>query len=166
MMTSKKSPPSLGAYVPPSHPAPGPLTPVLVIDDEPVGAATTLGWLAEAGYPTAAESDGDAVLRLVRTEVMRLVVSELYIPCGEGACVVTALKQDRTRLPRLRVLVYSRHTAAADDAWALAAGCDAVLHKPASAAACVREVRRLDGGEPGEPGEPEFDAADAAGGAP
>jgi CheY-like chemotaxis protein len=163
MMTLENAPPSLEVYAPSSHPAPGPLTPVLVVDDEPAGAATTLGWLAGAGYPTAAESAGDAVLRLVRTEVMRLVVSELYIPCGEGACVVTALKQDRTRLPRLRVLVYSRHTAAADDAWALAAGCDALLHKPASAAACVREVRRLDGGEPGEP---EPDAADAAGGAP
>ena len=130
MMTSKKSPPSLGAYAPPSRLPAGHPTPVLVIDDEPAGAATTLGWLAGAGYPTAAESAGDAVLRLVRTEVMRLVVSELYIPCGEGACVVTALKQDRTRLPRLRVLVHTRHTAAADDAWALAAGCDALVRIP------------------------------------
>ena len=53
---------------------------------------------------------------------MRLVVSELYIPCTEGACVVTALKQERARLPRLRVLAHSRHTGPADDAWALAAG--------------------------------------------
>jgi CheY-like chemotaxis protein len=89
---------------------------------------------------------------LVRTEVMRLVVSELYIPCAEGTCVVTALKADRTRLPRLRVLVHTRHTAAADDAWALAAGCDAVLHKPGSAGALVREVRRLEGADPTEPG--------------
>ena len=166
MMTLENAPPSLEVYAPPSRLPAGHPTPVLVIDDEPAGAATTLGWLAGAGYPTAAESDGDAVLRLVRTEVMRLVVSELYIPCGEGACVVTALKQDRTRLPRLRVLVHTRHTAAADDAWALAAGCDALLHKPASAAACVREVRRLDGGEPGEPESDAGDAGDAAGGAP
>jgi CheY-like chemotaxis protein len=43
------------------------------------------------------------------------------------------------------------HTAPADDAWALAAGCDAVLHKPASAAALVREVRRLAGDDAAEP---------------
>jgi CheY-like chemotaxis protein len=126
--------------------------PVLVIDDDAVGVTTTLRWLAAVGYPTAAEADGDAVLRLVRAEVMRLVVSELYIPCAEGACVVTALKRDRARLPRLRVLVHTRHTAPADDAWALAAGCDGVLHKPGSAAALVREVRRLEGTDAREPG--------------
>ena len=133
------------AYAPTGSP------PVLVVDDDPAGAATTLGWLAGAGYPTAAEGDGDAVLRLVRAELMRLVVSELYIPCAEGACLVTALKRERARLPRLRVLVHSRHTAAADDVWALAAGGDAVLHKPASTDALVREVRRMEGNHALEP---------------
>ena len=132
------------------RPPPGP-APVLVVDDEPAGVATTAGQLADAGYPTAVEGDGDAVLRLVRAELMRLVVTELYIPCVEGACLVTALKQERARLPRLRVLAYTRHTAAADDAWALAAGCDGVLHKPASAGALERGVRRLDGADAVEP---------------
>ena len=139
-----------GAYAPPADGSP----PVLVVDDDPAGATTTLGWLAGAGYPTAAESAGDAVLRLVRASLMRLVVSELYVPCAEGACVVTALKLDRTRLPRLRVLVHSRHTAPTDDAWALAAGCDAVLHKPGSARALAREVRRLDATDDGAPPRP------------
>ena len=145
MMTKGRAPAaSPGVYEPPRPP------PVLVIDNR-AGAAATLAWLAGAGYPTAAEADGDAVLRLVRSEAMRLVVSELYVPCAQGPCVVTALKQDRARLPRLRVLVHSRHTSPADDAWALAAGCDAVLHKPGSAAALVREVRRLDGEDGLEP---------------
>jgi CheY-like chemotaxis protein len=125
--------------------------PVLVIDDEPRGP-TTQRWLAEAGYQTTAVIEGDSVLRLVRAELTRLVVSELYIPCTEGACVVAALKSDRMRLPQLRVLVHSRHTGPADDAWALEAGCDGLLHKPASADALVREVRRLDGTDPVEPG--------------
>ena len=125
--------------------------PILVIDDELVGIRTQR-WLGDAGYPTAAESDGDAVLRLVRAEAMRLVVSELYIPCAEGPCVVAALKTDRRRLPRLRVLAFTRHTAPTDDARALAAGCDGVLHKPASADRLVREVHRLEGAVPLEPG--------------
>jgi CheY-like chemotaxis protein len=138
---------SVGAHVP-HYVAPR----VLVIDDDPAGATTTLAWLAGAGYPTVAQPDGDAVLRLVRTEALRLVVSELYVPCAEGACVVTALKRDRTRLPHAYVLVHTRHTTPADDAWALAAGCDAVLHKPASAAAVTREVRRLEGVDAVDPG--------------
>jgi CheY-like chemotaxis protein len=139
----------------PSTGRPG--APVLVIDDDEAGATTTLGRLAAAGYPTAAEANGDAVLRLVRAELMRLVVSELYIPCAEGRCVVTALKLDRARLPRLRVLVHTRHTTPSDDAWALAAGCDGVLHKPGSAQALVREVRRLDGVDTLEPGSSDAD---------
>ena len=118
--------------------------PVLVIDDEPSASDATIELLIQGGYPTTFESDGDAVLRLVRSEVMRLVVSELYVPCTEGRCVIGALKQDRTRLPRLRVLAYSRHVTAADDEWALAAGADAVLHKPGPSGALVREVDRLD----------------------
>src|SRR5687767_5978287 len=94
---------SVGSLGPLSAPAP-----VLVIDDEAADVATTLGRLAEAGYSVVAEWDGDAVLRLVRADLMRFVVSELYVPCTEGMCVVAALKRDRTRLPRLRVLAHSR----------------------------------------------------------
>jgi CheY-like chemotaxis protein len=125
--------------------------PVLVIDDEGRGE-TTLRWLADAGYRTASASDGDSVLRLARAELIRLVVSELYVPCSEGPCVVAALKSERMRLPRLRVLVHSRHTSPADDAWAIEAGGDGVLHKPGSADALIREVRRLDGSDSAEPG--------------
>jgi DNA-binding NarL/FixJ family response regulator len=76
---------------------------------------------------------------------MRLVVSEIYIPCSEGRCVVTALKHERAQLPRLRVLVHSRHTAPEDLEWALAAGGDAVVGKPTASDVLLREVRRLDG---------------------
>jgi two-component system response regulator PrrA len=150
-MTTKVPAAVVGAGGPPTGSPTGP-APVLVIDDEPSGALTTLRWLADAGYSTAAESDGDAVLRLARAELMRLVVSEPYVPCAEGPCIVTALKQERTRLPRPRVLAHTRHTSPGDDAWALAAGCDGVLHKPGSARALVREVRRLEGIEALEPG--------------
>ena len=143
MVDSRPRRPASGAHGAPTGP-PTP-APVLVVDDQAAGSAATVSTLTDAGYATTAESDGDAVLRLVRTDVMHLVVSELYIPCAEGRCVIAALKQDRTRLPRLKVLAYSRHTARADDDWALAAGCDAVLHKSALASALLREVRRLEG---------------------
>jgi CheY-like chemotaxis protein len=135
---------TFGAYGAAVGQSTGP-APVLVIDDEPADATTTLGRLAEAGYSAVAESNGDAVLRLVRADLMRFVVSELYVPCAEGTCVVAALKRDRTRLPRLRVLAHSRHTTPSDDAWALAAGCDGVLHKPGSADALIHEIRWLEG---------------------
>ena len=125
--------------------------PVLVIDDDADSAVAILADLAEAGYPGTTVTGGDAVLRLVRAELMRLVISELYIECAEGPCVIAALKNERARLPRLRVVAYSRHRAPDDDAWALAAGADSVLHKPSSARVLVREVRRLDGAPAVEP---------------
>ena len=131
--------------------------PILVVDDDRAGESTTIAWLAQAGYAAAAEADGDAVLRVVRAQMTRVVITELHIPCAEGPCVIAALKQERLRLPRLCVLAYTRFTSPADDAWALAAGADAVLHKPGTTEALLREVRRLDGGddiEPAFPGAP------------
>jgi CheY-like chemotaxis protein len=119
--------------------------PMLVIDDDPEGAGSTLATLAGAGYAAVAESNGDAALALVRSDLIRLVVSELHIPCSEGPCVVAALKQERARLPRLRVLVHTRHTAAADSEWALACGCDTLVHRGVAPELLIREVRRLDG---------------------
>ena len=139
-------PPEFDAVPPDAQP-----TPIVVVDDDPAGASSTLAALESGGYPGVGEADGDAVLRLVRTVLTNLVVSELYVPCTEGVCLVTALKQDRARLPRLRVLVYTRHTREADTTWAFAAGCDALVPKPAGAAVLLREVRRLEGGRQHDP---------------
>ena len=119
--------------------------PVLVIDDITGESDVTVAALGHAGYVAVAESAGDAALERARHSLTRLVVSELYVPCAEGACVVTVLKGDRRRLPRLQVLVHTRHTTPADTDWALAAGCDALVPKGMSAAVLIREVRRLEG---------------------
>jgi CheY-like chemotaxis protein len=130
---------------PGAHPAQV-IAPLLVVDDDPAGSAETGAILAAEGYEIATLSDGDEVLRLVRASLMRMVVSELYIRCSDGPCVVTALKQDRSRLPRLRVLVHTRHTAPRDVEWALAAGADTIVNKPSQNGALAREVARLLGG--------------------
>ena len=119
--------------------------PVLIIDDDTGDVAKTAAVLAAGGYALTAQARGDAVLRLVRSKLMRLVVSELYIPCTEGRCIVAALKQDRMRLPRLHVLVYTRHATPADVEWALDAGADAVVAKLARDGILLREVGRLVG---------------------
>jgi CheY-like chemotaxis protein len=118
--------------------------PILVVDDLADQRTATAARLSADGYPTLGEHDGDTVLRMVRGQLVRLVVSELYVPCSEGRCVVTCLKQERRRLPQFRVLVYTRHTSERDVAWALDAGCDGMVAKTADPAELLREVRRLD----------------------
>jgi DNA-binding NarL/FixJ family response regulator len=120
-------------------------SPTLILDDDPAQGATTLATLVAGGFPAVAESKGDAALRHARSSLTRLMVSELYVPCAEGKCVVAVLKGDRARLPRLQILVHTRHSTAVDTDWALEAGCDALVPKSASAVVLVRELRRLDG---------------------
>jgi DNA-binding NarL/FixJ family response regulator len=127
-----------------SHGAPG-SPPVLVVDQDGGAAEATLTVLMVGGYPGVKERDGDAALRHVRTELVRLVVSELYVACAEGPCIVTVLKGERERLPRLRVLIYTQYGQDSDVEWALATGCDAFVLKSADARVLVREVARLDG---------------------
>ena len=125
---------------PPAKSRAEPDAPVLVVDDQLPDALATEQTLIAAGYGVARESYGDAALALVRGSLMRVVVSELYIACTEGRRVVAALKQNRRRLPRLSVVVYTRHTAPVDLEWALAAGADAVVFKSAPTGTLVREV--------------------------
>ena len=119
--------------------------PILVVDDNLAESATTSATLEAGGFAVVAESEGDAALRYARRSLTHLLVSELYVPCAEGTCLVRVLKGDRARLPRLQVLVHTRHTTQLDTEWALAAGCDAVVPKGASTSVLVREVRRLEG---------------------
>ena len=121
------------------------LPPVLVVDDNPAEAAVTLATLGAGGFAAVAESEGDGALERWRRSLTHVLVSELYVPCAEGDCVVRVLKSERARLPRLLVLIHTRHTTDWDTEWAFAAGCDAFVPKGASAAVLVREIRRLEG---------------------
>ena len=119
--------------------------PVLVADDSLAESAVTLASLEVAGFAAVAESEGDAVLQRARRSLTRVLISELYVPCAEGGCVVRVLKGERARLPRIQVLVHTRHTTDLDAEWAFAAGCDAFVPKGAPAGVLVREIRRLEG---------------------
>ncbi len=121
--------------------------PVLVVDDDLDGAHATETILTGGGFRVVLEANGDSVLKLVRSSVLQLVVSELYVACSEGSCVVTALKAERHRVPRLRILVHTRHTSPADVEWALTAGGDGVVPKPARKGLLLREAIRLCGSE-------------------
>lgn len=118
---------------------------ILVIDDDRAAADVTQTTLSDAGYQVLAEAQGDVALKLIRSSPMQLVVSELYIPAAESQCVVTALKAERSRIPRVRVLVHSRHKTPTDVEFALTAGADAFIRKPARADILLREVERLAG---------------------
>jgi CheY-like chemotaxis protein len=118
---------------------------VLLIDDDPIASSETQSALTEAGYRVTAVANGDAALKLMRSSPMRLVVSELYIECMECESVIAALKTDRSRIPRLGVIVHSRHKSPVDVEYALGRGADVFVRKPAKSEILLREVQRLAG---------------------
>jgi len=120
-----------------------PISPILVVDDNPAAAAAAAATLVAAGLPARCDIDCEAALRFVRAERVRVLVSEIYVPCSEGPCVVAVLKGDRHRLPRLRVLVHSRHTRPEDIEYAFANGADAFVPQTAPDEVLLREIRRL-----------------------
>lgn len=124
-----------------------PGAPIVIADDDAGTSAATTASLFARGHSAIVEANGDEVLRRVHGSLTRLVVAELYIPCAEGRCVVTALKKDRSRLPRLRVLVHTRHMRPVDIEWALASGADTIVNKGAAPEVLVLEVERLIGDE-------------------
>lgn len=120
--------------------------PLLLVDADPVAAAASEALLMQNGYDVAREARGDVVLQLVRTLYMRLVVTELRVPCVAGPCVATVLAGMRSRFPRLRIVILTRRRTAADRAWAIAAGADAIVDDLSPAPPLLHALARF--GEP------------------
>jgi len=120
---------------------------IIVADDDLASAVATSARLAARGHHASTQSSGDEVLHQVRGSLTRLVVAELYIPHADGRCIVAALKEDRARIPRLRVLVHTRHMLPVDIEWALASGADTLVRKDAAPEVLILEVERLIGDE-------------------
>ena len=69
------------------------LPPVFVIDDNPAESAVTLVNLGAVGFAAVAESEGDDVLQRARRSLTHVLVSELYVPCAEGDCLVREVRR-------------------------------------------------------------------------
>ena len=71
--------PQMTTIRPPASSRAEPDAPVLVVDDELPDALQTEQTLIAGGYQVEREPNGDAALASVRSSLLRVVVSELYI---------------------------------------------------------------------------------------
>jgi CheY-like chemotaxis protein len=104
--------------------------------------------LRAAGYRVIAAVDGERALVLARARRPALVIAELYMAVAGGPCLVRALKRDG-ELAGIPVLVHTTRAGVADEAWALAAGCDGFVTKPSQRASLMSEVGLLASAPPG-----------------
>ena len=122
---------------------------VLLVDPDADTRAVLRALLWHDGYYPLGVDEGEGALAVAREAGAALVIATLYVPTAREPCIVRALKRD----PALRavpVLVYTAFARAADEAWALDAGCDGFLTKPTELPVLLREVRRLAGAPAGD----------------
>ena len=115
----------------------------LVIDDDPIIRQMTTTWLVEAGYNVQTAADGEAGLRLVRSERPDVVVVDLMMPRLHGYSVCEEIQKD-PGLQATRVVVASSKSYPVDIRKAKELGASAYLVKPYER---DELLRALDGGE-------------------
>jgi DNA-binding response OmpR family regulator len=103
------------------------MTTVLVVDDEPDIALICRLALSLAGFDVAEAGTGAGALTYLATETPDVVLLDLRLPDLSGWQVLDALRE-QGRLDALRVILFSAHASAEQDA--LNAGCVSFVPKP------------------------------------
>lgn len=115
---------------------------VLIADRDPDTREILALALERAGYRPLSARDGPAALALLDVEAVTLVITELYLPCGEEKCLVRAIRRHPIHRD-VPVIAYSARVAAADREWAERGGCNLFLPKPTSIGELLGQVRTL-----------------------
>ncbi|HYB44313.1 MAG TPA: response regulator [Candidatus Methylomirabilis sp.] len=113
---------------------------ILVVDDEVDFLDTYERLLHRLGYRVVSVGSRKAGLLAVEVEPLRLVITDLRLPDGNGLDIVRAARALASPLP---VLVATVLSSQADRHACLAAGASAFLTKPFSAATLGSAVRDL-----------------------
>jgi DNA-binding response OmpR family regulator len=109
---------------------------ILVIDDEPDISDMIREALTRFGYTVETASNGRQGLQFLKDASFDLVVTDMYMPDLEGACIVRHVRSSSR--PLTPVIGIS------GTPWLLeGAGCDAVLPKPFRLQALVDTVKHL-----------------------
>ena len=115
---------------------------VLVVDDETDLIVTYIRLLERQGYRVvAAATRGDA-LTIVEREPLRLVISDLRLPDGDGLDVVRAVTTPPRATPAIVVTGFASDAARRS---AFEAGASAYFAKPFSAPSLLARVHELSG---------------------
>ena len=95
------------------------------------------------GYQAIEAVDRDAAIALAREHEPALIVSELFVTCGDGmTCLVESLRAD-TSLSSIPVLIVTTQAFGADEQRARRAGSAGYIVKPYAATDVIAEVERL-----------------------
>jgi CheY-like chemotaxis protein len=115
---------------------------VLLVDPDSRSRALLADQLKSLGCTILHANDGPTALRMVRSQRVKLVMTELYLQTGDDECLIHAIRRDR-ELRGTRTLAHTHRSLPADREWAMRAGADAYLIKPTRAERLRYVVGRL-----------------------
>ncbi len=119
---------------------------ILLVDDVPAVRLSIRATLEAVGYQVLEASDGKEALSLLDSQVVDLIVTDLWMPNLDG---VELLKCLRAANANIRVIAISgggmRKPIDVSAALAQTWGADAVLYKPFDNDDLVAEIKRLIG---------------------
>ena len=109
---------------------------ILIIDDEPGISGLMREALTRFGFAVETAASGRQGLRRVQEAAFDLVITDMYLPDLNGACIVRHIR--RSERPHTPVIGISGTPWMLDES-----GCDAVLPKPFPLNTLVETVQRL-----------------------
>jgi CheY-like chemotaxis protein len=115
---------------------------VLLVDPDTRARALLAKQLKSETTDVIQASDGAAALQVLGSLDVKVVVTELYLPTGDHACLVQAIRAN-PKLRRTRAVAHTHRCLPPDREWAMTAGADAYLIKPTRAERMRYVVGRL-----------------------
>ena len=118
---------------------------VLVVDDLAYNRRALKGVFQSAGYQVAAAEDGEAALRMIRTDRPDVVVTDILMPKVDGFQLCRAIKGDASLSSAVVVFYTGSYTDPKDREFGMALGASAYLTKPLEPKELLAEVARAVG---------------------
>jgi putative two-component system response regulator len=118
---------------------------VMVVDDLAYNRRALKGVFQSAGYQVATAEDGEAALRLIRTDRPDVLVTDILMPNLDGFQLCRAIKTDPNLASIVVVFYTGSYTDAKDREFGMSLGAAAYLVKPLEPRELLAEVSRAVG---------------------
>jgi two-component system, cell cycle response regulator DivK len=115
---------------------------ILVVEDQEDNRRIIRDLLTSAGYALVEATDGEAGVRLARTERPDLILMDIQLPVVDGYEATRRIKAD-PELRAIPIVVVTSYALSGDDVKAMEAGSDAYVAKPFSPRQLLATIRRF-----------------------
>ena len=106
-----------------------PNEPILIVDDNPMNLKLEKRLLETEGYQVLTAKGPEETLKLLERFHPRLILMDFQLPGMDGVELTKKLREDPKNQETV-ILMLTSYDQQGDEAKAMAAGCDAFLHKP------------------------------------